>query len=508
MIAYMHRLAAVLGAVALAAADTLIDFENFAVGTQVTNQYPGVVFSAPPDSCGGTPPVRPVIANPNGGTSSGTRALTVSTGCPDFSPDFIRAVFDAPHGEVSFTLGETAGTYQIRVYTTTSGGSPVLMRNIVLSGTGFLGVHRLVRLTRPQQDIRRVEIDSAVDDFEYIDDLFFDCIDATPPIAEIVDPVTASPVCNGSPVIGSAYDPDTEIVEWRLERKAPTAGDWTLIAVSNTEVINDQLAIWTTSAATGYYYLRLTVENACGDRTQTQTMVYLDKQPPTVNVRWPVDGDIVGGSVCIDGTAWDQNTGSLAVERRPAGVGVFVPVTGTSPPWVVTDTLGSWNTRSGVADGDYDIRVTASDACDNTTALVTTVTVDNTAPLAVITSPQTCTTVGGIVNVFGTATDAHLLDWSLDFTGDGIVGWQNIDADTAPVVANLLGQWDTRGLPACAYTLRLTVRDRAWLDCDHDDHNVKTVYVSVDLGTRCDVNRDGLVNFFDIDPFVECLFGG
>src|SRR5262245_2999129 len=145
-----------------ALADTFIDFENLAVNTQVTNQYAGVVFSAPPDSCGGAPPVRPVIVNPAGGTSSGTKALSLTTGCPDFSPDYLRMVFDEPHGEVSFTLGNTPGTYNIRAYTVPAGGAAVINTNVVIGGAGFVGVFRMVRLIRATNDIRRVEIQDSV----------------------------------------------------------------------------------------------------------------------------------------------------------------------------------------------------------------------------------------------------------------------------------------------------------------------------------------------------------
>ena len=109
--------AGVLWAASAAPADTVtIDFEDYAVGTIITNQYDGVTFSAPPDSCGGSPPVRPIIVTPNGGTSSPTRGLSVQTGCPDFSPDFLRMIFDQPQGEVTFTVGDSPGTHQVRAY--------------------------------------------------------------------------------------------------------------------------------------------------------------------------------------------------------------------------------------------------------------------------------------------------------------------------------------------------------------------------------------------------------
>lgn len=500
----------ILAAAAAAPADTFIDFENLAAGTVVTNQYEGVTISAPPNSCSGSPPVNAVIAVPAGGTSSGTRGLTVTTGCPDFSPDYLRLVFAEPHGEVAFTLGDSPGTYNIRAYNVPAGGAPIINMNVNIAGAEFVGVFRYVRLRRAGNDIRRVEIQDTISDFEFIDDLFFDCTDATAPIAEIDDPATLDCVCNLHPVLGSAYDAEDGLAYWRLYRKAPTAAAWTLIASStNSEVIDDQLAIWNTTAPAGYYYLRLVVENDCGAISETQTLVYLDKAPPSLTLRRPDNGDIRGGEICIDGTAVDNCPGTLAVEWRTAGAGVYAPVTNVAAAWVTTDPLGTWVTPNAVPDGNYDIRVRATDDCGNTSSLTRTITVDNTPPVAAIASPLDCEYVAGVVPIFGTASDAHLGSWSLQYTGGDAPGWVEIAAGGAGVVGGLLAEWDTTGLRPCAYTLRLVATDRSVLDCSGGLlRNQAEALVSVNIGSPCDVNHDGSADFFDVDPFIECLFGG
>jgi hypothetical protein len=447
------------------------------------------------------------IANPVGGTSSPTKGLKIDTGCPDFSNDYLRMVFDEPHQEVSFTLGDYAGTYELRAYSTTSGSSGAIsVPDVTIEGTGSVGVFRFVRVTSASANIRRIEIEESIGGFEAIDDLTFDCTDTTPPIAEITSPATLGCHCNGGSVIGSAYDPDDDILNFQLHRKSPSASTWTLIRSTSTEVIDGELGPWTTTAAAGYYYLRLTVTNDCGLTTVTTNLVYLDKQAPTVDVRSPADGAVLGGGVCIDGTVWDQCGGTLAVEYEPAAGGGYLPVSSVSAPWVTNDPFASWDTSAGIADGDYFVRTTATDDCGNSTVVTRTVTIDNTAPTAIITSPANCDYVSGIVPIMGTASDAHLYHWYLDWTGGDNLVWLPINDSALSVVNGALGNWDTAGLRACAYTIRLRAYDTAVISCD--DSHVKEFYLTVDVGSCCDVNRDGAPNGLDIQTMTNCLLGG
>lgn len=496
-----------LASVAAVSADTTINFENLAVGTVVTSQYAGVTFSVLPQSCGGAPAVSLRIANAVGGTSSGTKCLKIDTGCPDFSPDYLRMVFDEAHQDVSFTLGDYAGTVRLRAYSTTSGASgEIAVPDVTIEGTGSVGVHRLVRVSSASVNIRRIEIEESIGQFEAIDDLTFDCTDSTPPIAEITSPAALGCHCNGGSVIGSAYDPDDGIVSFQLHRRAPGVSPWTLIRSSTTEVIDGELGPWTTAAAAGYYYLRLTVTNDCGLVSTAMQLVYLDKQAPGIEVRSPAEGAILGGGVCLDGTVLDQCGGSMAVEYQPVGGGAYLPVTWTSAPWVINDLFASWNTLAGIADGDYFLRTTATDGCGNASTVTRRVTIDNTAPVAVITSPVNCDFVSGNVAILGTASDAHLSHWYLEWTGGDNPNWTLINHSPLSVVGGALGNWNTAGLRACAYTLRLRAYDTAVVSCN--DPHVTEFYLTVDVGSCCDVNRDGAANGLDAQSLTDCLLGG
>lgn len=493
-------LGAYFSSTATAGADCpTIDFENLAAGTAVTSQYAGVTFAVLPQSCGNIPTLYMRIYQPPNGTSSGTKCIKIDTGCPDFSDDYLRMVFDNPQQEVSFTLGDWTATYTIRSYSTTSGAGLIGSFNVTIppAGGGDVGVHRRVTVTSATRNIRRIEVQGATSTFEAIDDLTYN-VDNTAPFAEITSPAQLACVCNSTVVSGSAYDVDGPITRWQLHRKGLGATSWVLFGSGTSEVTNNALATWTTAAGDGYYTLRLTVENACGVETVTTTDVYLNKAFNSLSLRSPVNGSLVGGTLCADGTAWDHCGGSLTLDYRPAAGGAWQPFGSVSAPWVTTDPLGSWNTRA-VADGDYLVRLIGTDDCGNAATNQVTVTVDNTAPIALITAPTPCAARSGLVQVSGTASDAHLAGWVLQYTGGDAHSWVTIAAGNANV-NGLLGVWDTTALSPCAYTLRLIVTDNAVLDCNGAARNQAEYIMSVNIVSdplAVDTDADGMPDVWE-----------
>ncbi|MFO0839332.1 MAG: hypothetical protein U1D55_12510 [Phycisphaerae bacterium] len=494
-----------------------INFDNLAAGTVVTNQYPGVTFSG--ILPGGAASFDPVIYNPNGPTSSEPQCLSAQ-GIGGFSDEFIRIDFDRDQTEVTFTLGVrfTGGgcgandTIAVRYYEFVS-NAYVLRGTFLPIVRGDLSTDRVyvfVRVTRPSSaTFRRLEIEGDLAHgcgarFELIDDLSFD-LDNTPPIADIISPTALACQCNSTAVTGSAYDPDGGISSWKLERQAPGAAAWTLIATSQTEVINNQLAIWTTAATTGFYILRLTVTNQCGLTATDETVVWLDKSFDNLSLRAPVAGQIYGGSICADGTASDYCSGTFTLEHRPAGVGAYAAFNSIQPPWVTNDPLGSWSTSSGVpADGLYDVRLTASDGCGNTaTSPIVTIKIDNTTPIATINSPTACQRLSGVVQITGTITDANLLGWTLEYTGGDSDDWVPLVGGAGNVNNGVLFNWNTAGLRACAYTLRLVATDAAIVNCNSTVHHQTEDLVSIELNAcPSDINRDHIVNEADLGAML------
>jgi hypothetical protein len=485
-----------------------IDFENLAVGTAVTTQYDGVTFSVVPQSCNNSPTLyMRIVSGVPGGTSSGAKALQIDTGCPDFSPDYLRMRFDDLQREVTFMLGEATGgadyDFDVRYYS----DAGLLGTLHVVSGSG---VNRFVRVgsSTHAQNIRRVEVQSTIGAFEAIDDLLVGG-DTTPPQAQIDSPAFEACSCGTVTVRGIACDPDGAYAGDTLEYRgvdAPAGSAWTLIGSATTEVCTSGLLyLWNTTAlAHGHYYLRLTVTNACGLSNTAVTVAYVDRLFNTAVMRYPAEGGVIGGRVCIDGTAWDDWCfDSYRVEYQPAAGGAWTPVDAAHPLYdlaVINDPMASWDTKGlALPDGDYRLRLTATDTCGNTGNVTRVVRVDNAAPVAQITAPAMCAVVDGTVTVRGTITDSNAAQWRLQMSGGDDSAWVTLATGNAPIINGTLAQWDTSDLPSCAYALRLEVEDAAQIDCNTGSHNraetVTTIYVRPCLG---DIDGDADVDISDL----------
>ncbi len=493
-------------------------FEELPLNTAVTTQYYGVTFSVLPQTCGNSPTLYMRIRTPTGGTSSHTHALGIDTGCPDFSADYLRMVFDLPQTEVSFTVGDYAATYQVRTYEAASGGTPLSTQNIVAAGSGFVGVHRFVRVANTTP-FRRIEVEAFTSGlFEWIDDLTFE-IDRTPPVASFSSPAPLDCFCSGRGIFGSAYDPDGPFLNWRLDRAPVGTDTWTLINTSTTPLPSGLLSNWFPSSAAdeGVYTLRLTATNAAGLSTTATTVVWLSRTFDTVDFVVPT---IAGGTVCPDGTVFDNycGTDTYTVEYAPVGSSRFAPVDPANPTYSgsrVNQQLASWNTR-GIVDGNYQIRATGANVCAHTLTTTRPLTIDNTSPIALISSPANCQTIRpGTLRITGTATDANFGAWTLQYTGGDAHGWVTIASGVGPIVGGTLANWNTTGLRLCDYTIRLVATDTATVDCWGGSHNRGEYTVSIRLGCPADVDDgsgsgspDGGVTIDDLLYFLERFAAG
>jgi hypothetical protein len=325
------------------------------------------------------------------------------------------------------------------------------------------------------------------------------------PTAAITAPSAFGCVCGGNvTVTGSASAGSDLLLGWKLDFQAGAGGAWTTINSGTSPVSNATLGTWNTAAlASGYYILRLSVSNGCGVANSAVQVVFVDQAFQTLELRAPQNGNIVGGSVCIDGTAWDTCFSRYAVEYRVLPSGTFAPVDPANPTYgspVINDGLANWNT-TGLADGSYELRVAAFDACNHSDSVMRTITIDNTPPLVEIETPQACSTVSGEVEVIGTARDTNFAGWTLQYTGGTQHGWTTIASGNTQVSGGVLANWDTSRLSACGYTLRLLAADRSIVNCDdpHSSEYLVTVQVGGG-GNPCptDINGDGVTNLTDL----------
>ncbi|MBL8880514.1 MAG: hypothetical protein JNG88_15485, partial [Phycisphaerales bacterium] len=342
------------------------------------------------------------------------------------------------------------------------------------------------------------------------------------PTVELTDPQPFECSCNPISFSGSAYDlPDSEgrFDSYELQYATNPNGPWTTFDTGTTHVTNGVLGSWdTTNISQGYYFVRLIARKECGPDASVVSLVFVDKQFDTIDLRSPQSGNILGGIVCFDGTVTDGNSGGCFDNytiryATPPNYNNYQPVDPANPEYntpIQNDPLGSWNTASGptaVPDGTYRVQVTGTDNCGHSRNVRRDIIIDNTAPVAVITSLVNCDSVSGIVEIRGTATDAHLAGWTLQYAGGDSNTWVTIASGNTNVVNGVLANWNTNGLPKCAYALRLIASDLAGVNCSGYTHQTEFV-VTVENGIRGDMNCDGLVNNFDINPFVLCLSSG
>ncbi|MCO6437968.1 MAG: hypothetical protein J5J06_12825, partial [Phycisphaerae bacterium] len=337
-------------------------------------------------------------------------------------------------------------------------------------------------------------------------------LDPTPPLVEITSPADSECVCGMVPITGTATDPESPLREYRIEYR-PLGGNWSLIGSDTGPVSAGSFGEWNTSGLSqGWYVLRLTATNACGLSASVVRIVRLDGYFETLIIHEPAHATVVGGSVCFDGSASDDCFDQYVVWYRPIG-GTFVPVDPSQPIYgsgVLNDALASWDTTGlGLPDGSYELELAGTTICGNGAAQTIFVDVDNTAPTAVITSPMNCDSVDGIVDIVGTAADANLAGWSLSYTGGNTNSWVPIASGTGNVSGSTLAQWNTAGLPPCAYTLRLVVEDSAAVNCSSALHHRTEYLTTVAIGWPGDFDwdNDGDVDLVDYQAF-EAMFDG
>lgn len=337
-------------------------------------------------------------------------------------------------------------------------------------------------------------------------------IDTTPPQVRLTSPSPESCVCPDAlgmvTFSGLACDDESDL-SYRVRVRRSSGADgtgWTELTPATTERCTvGTLAQWNaTGQPDGDYIVELEAVNQVGLVSTAALEFRLNTAVSPASIRTPADGEIVGGTTCLDGTIGEDCFSTYRVDYRPTTGGAFLPVDTASPLYttrVINDPIASWNTRT-VLDGDYQVRVRVSDICGNNADHTRTYEVDNTAPIASIQTPAACEWIGGVVEVKGQVFDRNIASWVLEYTGGDERGWRTIATGTTNIPAGgAIGTWDTSSLPRCAYTLRLRATDKARVGCVAPSGNTTHDMASVNVGCRADINGDGSLDIFDFLEF-------
>jgi flagellar hook assembly protein FlgD len=177
---------------------------------------------------------------------------------------------------------------------------------------------------------------------------------------------------------------------------------------------------------------------------------------------------------------------SLTLVRSFGGSGAQVDV-----DWIGDDALGAT-----LANGAYECRIAAQALAGGVyPTLVGTLTLDDTLPVAKISSPDPDQFITGIVPVLGSASGAAFTSYTLQFGAGFNPGtWTSFGSGAAPVVNGTLGSWNIPvSQTAPVYSIRLLVNLSSGPSLEHRVHTRLLKVVSISgAPTTISPNGDGV----------------
>ncbi|HEY3375592.1 MAG TPA: Ig-like domain-containing protein, partial [Candidatus Aquicultor sp.] len=199
------------------------------------------------------------------------------------------------------------------------------------------------------------------------------------------------------------------------------------------------------------YYSKDTVNNT--ETVRNQTIKVDTAAPALFNLTSPADA------------SWQSTTSQTlrwgaSSDATSNLVSYIVKVDGG-----INKTVAAGTTQAAVTltEGSHNWQVIAEDNAGNQTASSTwSVSIDTANPVANIVAPANNATISGTVAINGTASDINIASYKLEYgVGASPSSWTTITSSTASVTSGTLGTLNTTLLADGAYTIRLTVTDKA-----------------------------------------------
>ncbi len=257
-----------------------------------------------------------------------------------------------------------------------------------------------------------------------------------------------SPMTNPSNLTATATDSGSGVASVRFQYAVAGTGTWSDACTDTT--LPYTCAFDTSVPADGLYDLRALATDNAGNTAASavQTNRRIDNNGPVVAITNPVAGRI-RGVVSLDGTATDPAGVAVTTFEYRQGAGAWQLIC-TDP--TASYTCGSIDT-SVVADGSYDVRMTATDTLGHQTISPTLVVIiDNTAPTATNVQAANGGTAGTV-----DAGDTVSFTWSEPMAPASILAGWNGTSTAIRVRVNDAGAADTLDLYNAAGTTRLNV---------------------------------------------------
>lgn len=220
-----------------------------------------------------------------------------------------------------------------------------------------------------------------------------------------------------------------------------------------------------TEAPDGSYSVEIlaaSTANAAVTQRERLTVV-VDRTPPSVSLLRPTSGFATGGDSAV-GTIEDLHLAEYSISLAE---------TPDAPIWSAI-AEGTSNRRDAalaslfdLEEGDYALRVEASDEAENRAALIVSFIIDSTPPRVSLSSPLPGSVLGGTAleaPVSGSVEEEHLDLYRLEFgEGESPSSFTPISTGTSLPLPDPAGLLDLSALQDGRYTLRLFARDKAGL---------------------------------------------
>ncbi|MGQ9697228.1 MAG: Ig-like domain-containing protein [Armatimonadota bacterium] len=275
-------------------------------------------------------------------------------------------------------------------------------------------------------------------------------VDNTQPEVRITSPASGAALSGRVRIAGTVYDANLRsfVVEYGIGQ--PPSEFHSAAAPGTGPVLNGTLAVVDTAAfPDGLGTFRLTAYDAAGNTFAALLAVQLDNTPPKLQVLSPDDGAVVGGPITVSADVQDAS-GVASVAFLLDGDEVARLAV---PPY--RKTLDA----SLLKDGGHTLEVGCADAAGNTAVRRLNLVVDKTPPTVSIKPLPSVT--GGLVSISGSAADANLASFRLEYGRGGSPSSWNLIASGESSQIGVLAQWDTSRLSDGAYTIRLLAEDKA-----------------------------------------------
>ncbi|MCC6320594.1 MAG: hypothetical protein IT438_04060 [Phycisphaerales bacterium] len=369
----------------------------------------------------------------------------------------------------------------------------------------------------------------------FIDDVEWGMDDTFPNGVFITNPPERACICDGLlQVTGQVCDDDTcggmlgeLLIRPIVSGATSTSGmpPWTLLNTTTQNICTTQTlynaSLNPVTFPEGEYLLRLQGTNACRMKSVDERVIKIDHNPPVLSINCPSQGALIStrcDPLIISGSVSDlcQASWSIGISTPMISIPLasgLTPANGGS--------AGVGASFSASQDGLHTIQLSAQDSCGHFSLTSVSFTIDNTPPVALITSPAACSCMcpGFAYQILGRAFDTNILNWELAYF-DVITGtWPTIASGTSnvgtPSTSALLTNWTVPAtVRPCCSMLRLTVRDRTVpRTCGQptpgDPYCNTTVYYHPVRLQQCpDYNHSGTVTVQDLFDFLAAYFAG